>query len=312
MDLSSLERFRAIVRHGSMTAAAQALGCTQPTLSAMVRRLEEHYGSTLLLRTSRGVQPTATGQALTAHIDALLAHVDRIEQHVVGLEHGDVGRFVVGCNDSLGAYFLPVFLPRFAEAFPRVDIELWTGPSADVRQAVIDRTVQFGLVVNPPPHPDLVMVQLFRDAVDLMAARAADDEDEAHARIEDGPLLMVERMPQAKAYRAWFDQVGLRPTRWMTCGELELVKAIVAGGFGIGILPRRVASYGGSGLVRLWTGVPAMPDRIELLYRADLHRTRAAMHLKDALVRYGKGLDADYDAGSSPDSAAARLRRPPR
>lgn len=297
MDLASLERFREIVRQGSLTAAAQAIGCTQPTLSAMVRRLEEHYGSTLLLRTSRGVQPTATGRALTTHVDALLAHVERIEQHVVGLESGDVGRFVVGCNDSLGAYFLPAFLPRFAADFPRIEIELWNGPSADTRQAVIDRTVNFGLAVNPAPHPDLVMVPLFRDAVDLVSPRAAADEAEAFARIEQGPLLVVDRMPQATAYRDWFDEVGLRPGRWMSCGELELAKAIVAGGYGLGILPRRVAAYGGSGLVRLWRGLPSMPDRIELLYRGDLHRTRAAMHLKDALVTYGKGLDADYDAG---------------
>lgn len=293
MDLESLQRFREIVRQGSLTAAAQAIGCTQPTLSAMVRRLEGHYGSTLLLRTSRGVQPTATGAALTAHVDALLAHVDRIEQHLVGLEHGDVGRFVLGCNDSLGAYFLPSFLPRFAAVFPGIEIELWTAPSADVRQAVVDRTVHFGLAVNPVPHPDLVMVPLFGDAVDLVAPDAAADEAEARARIEQGPVLMVDRMPQAHAYRAWFDEVGLTVERWMTCGELELVKAIVAGGYGIGILPRRVAAYGGSPLVRLWPGLPSMPDRIELLYRADLHRTRAAMHLKDALAAHGKALDAD-------------------
>lgn len=297
MDLSSLERFRAIVRHGSLTAAAQALGCTQPTLSAMVRRLETHYGSTLLLRTSRGVRPTATGAALTAHVDALMAHVDRIEQHLIGLEHEDVGRFTVGCNDSLGAYFLPAFLPRFTAAFPRIEIELWSAPSADVRQAVIDRTVHFGLSVNPAPHPDLVMVPLFRDAVDLVAPEAAQSEAEAHARIERGPMLMVDRMPQAHTYRAWFEEAGLKVPRWMICGELELVKAIVAGGHGVGILPRRVAAYGGSPLVRLWRGLPSMPDRIELLYRADLHRTRAAMHLKDALANHGKAMDADYDEG---------------
>lgn len=295
VDLESLERFRAIVRHGSLTAAAQALGCTQPTLSAMVKRLEAHYRSTLLLRASRGVQPTATGLALVAHVDALLAHVDRIEQHIVGLEHGDVGRFVVGCNDSLGAYFLPPFLPRFAAAHPGVEIELWNGSSSDVRQAVIDRAVHFGLAVNPTPHPDLVMVPLFRDAVDLMAPAPAADEADARARVERGPVLMVDRMPQAHTYRAWFEEAGLDVRRWMICGELELVKAIVAGGHGIGILPRRVAGYGGATLVRLWPGLPSMPDRIELLYRIDLHRTRAAMGLKDALVAHGRAMDADHD-----------------
>lgn len=296
MDLVSLRRFRTIVQHGSLTAAARALGCTQPTLSTAVRRLEEHYGSKLLLRTSRGIEVTVTGAALAEHADALFARLDAIANHIAGLEGGEVGRFVLGCLDSLGSYFLPGFLPGFAAEAPGIEVVLWNGPSVAVRQAVIDREVHFGLAVNPSPHPDLVMVQLFRDAVDLVSTAPAADADAACQRLAEGPIFLVERMPQARSYLQWFEQQGIEPARIVRCGELEMVKSIVAGGYGVGILPRRVAQYGRSDLQRLCPELPFMPDRIELLYRADMHRTRAAMRLKDALVKHGKALDGTYDA----------------
>lgn len=295
MDLVSLDRFRLIAETGSLTGAARALGCTQPTLSAMVQRLEEHYGTTLLLRTSRGVEPTATGLVLLQESAAVLDRFAAIEQIIAGLEDGEVGHFVVGCLDSLGAYFLPSFLPGFAADAPRIAISLWNGPSADVRRRVIERDVHFGLAVNPEPHPDLVMVDLFRDAVDLMTPSPAGSPDEARARLTRGPIVYAERLPQAQAYMDYFAAEDIRPSRWLSCGELELVKSLVAGGHGVGILPRRVAQYGERGLKRLHRSLPSMPDRIVLLYRGDIHRTRAAMRLKDALVAHGRAMDADYD-----------------
>lgn len=295
MDLLSIQRFQAIAAHGSLTAAARALRCTQPTLSAAVRRLEEHYGTTLLLRTSRGIELTATGQVLLDHTDRVFRTLNDIEQRIAGLEDGEVGQFTVGCLDSLGAYFLPSFLPGFMREAPGVDVTLWNGPSAQVRQRVIDRALHFGLVVNPATHPDLVMVPLFRDAVDLMVGAEAETVGAARARIAQGPIMLVERLPQARSYLEWFDSQGITPSKVLACGELELVKSLTVGGLGIGVLPRRVAQYGSSGLVRLHPALPFMPDRIHLLYRADLHRTRAAMRLKDALVAHGRAMDATYD-----------------
>ncbi len=56
MDTEWLRVFRVITEHTSLSAAARSLGCSQPTLSATVQRLEAHFETTLLLRTSRGVE----------------------------------------------------------------------------------------------------------------------------------------------------------------------------------------------------------------------------------------------------------------
>ena len=70
-------------------------------------------------------------------------------------------------------------------------------------------------------------------------------------------------------------------------------------GIGVAMLPRRVAGYGMPGkLQRLHPSLPFIPDTICLLYRVDMHRTRAANRLKDALVAHGRALDASYEASA--------------
>jgi DNA-binding transcriptional LysR family regulator len=69
------------------------------------------------------------------------------------------------------------------------------------------------------------------------------------------------------------------------------VKSFALAGLGVALLPRRVAAYGQTGkLRRLHASLPFFPDTIYLAFRADMHRTRAATRLKDALVAHGRRL----------------------
>lgn len=313
MDLNHLRYFQAVATSGSLTAAAKALHVSQPTLTVAMQNLEERLGTTLLLRDRSGVRLTATGEELLKHAAEVFALVERAEQQIKGLEKDDVGDFVLGCHESLGAYFLPQFMAPFLRSYPLIELSLWNGTSAAVHRAVVERNVHFGLVVNPHPHPDLVIVELFHDAVDLFVASHApppsvvaplseririleenDNEELAAAklRIRRGPLVMAGRLSQSRDLVDRIAAAGLMPTRTLSCGDLELVKSLVLAGIGVGLLPRRVAAYGHEGrLRRLHPSFPSFPDVIALIYRADMHKTKAAMRVKDALVSSGRSLD---------------------
>lgn len=311
MDLAHLRYFRAIAERGSLSAAARTLGVSQPTLTVAVKHLEEQLGTTLLHRSREGVKLTRTGEELLDHATQVFTLLDRARERIVGLEGEDVGRFVIGCHESLGAYFLPTFMRGFLDAAPRIELSLWNGTSAAVRDAVIARQVDFGLVVNPRPHPELVMVELFRDAMDIFvaAAGAPRDREGARARLRAGPLVFAGRVDQCQELIDHLAAEQLLPTRLLSCGDLELVKSIALQGVGVALLPRRVAAYEQEGrLVRLSPDLPHIPDVICLLYRADLHRTRAAMRLKDALAAHGKRL-AERDGETSLASAGESLYR---
>jgi DNA-binding transcriptional LysR family regulator len=296
IELQHLAWFRAIAAHGSLSAAARRLAVSQPTLTATVKTLEERLDTTLLRRGPRGVTLTESGQVLERAAEDVLHRLERLEAEIRGLETEDVGRFVIGCHESLGAYFLPELLGRLLEEAPRIDLRLWNAASAEVREAVVDGRVQFGLVVNPAPHPDLVMLDLFGDAVAAVvssAEPATPGLEAARARLARGPLIVAGRVAQTGALIDALGADGVLPERVIDCGDLELVKSLALGGVGVALLPRRVAGYGHAGALRLLhPELPEVPDRIQLLFRGDLHRTRAALRVKDAILARGRSLEA--------------------
>lgn len=295
MDLTHLRYFQTIAECGSMSAAARKLRVSQPTLTVAIQNLEERLETTLFLRNSRGVSLTSTGDVLMGCIDEMFQLVERTEQTILGLESDEVGQFTIGCHESLGAYFLPRFMRELIDEAPRIAVSIANAPSNEVRDRVVGRDVHFGLIVNPIPHPDLVLVDLFRDGVALMVSSEeppiATLED-ARARVKRGPLIYAGRVQQSQELITRIAGEAYLPERMLAVGDLELVKSLALAGLGVALLPRRVAAYNQPGrLVPLHPELPDVPDKIFLAYRGDLHRTKAALRLKDALVAYGKSLE---------------------
>jgi DNA-binding transcriptional LysR family regulator len=163
-----------------------------------------------------------------------------------------------------------------------------------VRDAVLSREVHYGLLVNPIAHPDLVLVKLFHDAMDLFVC-----VDEAPAtslaaaieRVRLGPLIYTGRVPQCQELIQRLSADDTPTARLLSCGDLELVKSLTLAGLGVGVIPRRVAGYGHPGrLRRLHAELPYIPDTIYLAWRSDLHRTTAALRVKESLVEYARSL----------------------
>jgi DNA-binding transcriptional LysR family regulator len=277
-----------------------------------MKTLEERLGTTLLLRERSGVRLTRTGEELLRHAVEIFALLERAEQQIKGIESDDAGKFVVGCHESLGAYFLPEMMAGFLRAYPKIELMLSNDTSANVHRAVLAREVDFGLVVNPFPHPDLVLVELFHDAMDLFVADDAPPPSRAvpfpatlppaadaaltmaRARLLAGPLIFAGRVDQCRDLLGRLAAESLLSDRQLSCGDLEIVKSLALAGIGVALLPRRVAAYGNEGrLRRLHPSLPFFPDTICLVYRADMHRTHAGMIVKDALVKHGKALEVN-------------------
>lgn len=294
MHLTHLRYVQAIARHKSLSAAARALGISQPTLTGAVKSLEEELRTTIVLRGRDGVRLTVAGEALVRHAGEILATVERMEQDIRGLEGDAHGRLVIGCHESLGAYFLPGFMRGFMAAHAGIELTLWNGTSPAVRDAVLARDVHYGLLVNPISHPNLVLVKLFHDAMDLFVCvdePPAATLPAAVERVRQGPLIYAGRVTQCQELIQRLGADDTPPARLLSCGDLELVKSLTLAGLGVGVIPRRVAGYGHPGrLRRLHAELPHIPDTIYLAWRSDLHRTAAALRVKESLVEYARSL----------------------
>jgi DNA-binding transcriptional LysR family regulator len=140
MNLRQLEYFVAIAERGSLTAAAEALHVSQPSLSQQVRALERELGGELIERLPRGVRLTAAGQELLGEARATLRHAQRARWQVRRALDLEVGRLDVAVTTSAALGILPVVLRDWQRRHPEIEVSLLEFP----HRRALDEAVRDG------------------------------------------------------------------------------------------------------------------------------------------------------------------------
>lgn len=118
----SLVAFDAVLRHGSMTAAASELGVTQSAVSHRLRRLEDFIGTPLLIRRHAGLVPTPAGAALGEGLGDVLASMTGLRETC--RRAAAPARLRVGVGAAMASHWLVRRLPEFSRRHPGIEIEL--------------------------------------------------------------------------------------------------------------------------------------------------------------------------------------------
>ena len=249
MTLIQLRAFLAAVRTGSFTAAARELGTTQPTMSELVRKLEEEVALPLFVRAGRRLALTAAGEELLPWARRTVdgaAGADHALRSLRGLE-GGVASFGVLRNAPF--YVLSDLALTFHAARPGVRIRLVGQNSVEVAEAVRAGDLEAGLVVLPVDATGLEVTPLFRDEV-LWVSRdpartAAPVTMEGAAR---APLVLYD------AHYGWADPTrrqladraqaaGVRLDPVVEVENVESALALVARGMGDTVASRAVTAH---------------------------------------------------------------------
>lgn len=119
-----IETFLAVANGGSLAAAAKALRLTPSAVSRSIARLEQRLGITLMRRTTRSLALTTEGQAYRERMSVLLADMASVEAGLGQEGQGPRGLLRINASPSIGAMGLLPILPRFAERYPAIVIDL--------------------------------------------------------------------------------------------------------------------------------------------------------------------------------------------
>jgi DNA-binding transcriptional LysR family regulator len=276
LDAAALAALIAVIDTGSFTAAAKVLRISQPAVSLAIKRLEDRLGTPLLVRTRKRIAPSRPGEVLAAGARVAFEALGNAVAQIANEHAEPSGRVVLGCHESLAAYSLPVFMARFLREYPKVELKLWNGRSQEVEHELTAGRVDLALIVNPRQHPDLVIVPVFEDSVELIHTFASKKGVDATAVITALPLIYVPELTQSQDILQHLQKRRIAPARMLPCSSLELVKSLVLDEVGVGILPRRVAEHGTR--KRLYSLSPPLPlyrDRVALVRRYDVSPTAA-------------------------------------
>jgi len=238
--LQALALFAAVIRHGTMTAAAEAVGISQPAISAQIRVLERHYNTRLLQREDRGSFPTPAGRLVADYATRVVTLVDELERAVAELENLSTGALVVGASTTVGEHLLPTYRGRFHLTHPGVRLSVKIGNSAEVTRMVVDRALDFAIVGQQPADPDLLVEPVLRDRI---VAFVAPGDPLLDATPIDPPALCGRQFvmrEMGSATRALAEtclsRASCGPGHVIELGSNEAVKRAVEAGLGIGLL----------------------------------------------------------------------------
>lgn len=170
MDLALMRYFNAVARHGSFSAAARAVGISQPGLTKAVRRLEQSLGCRLFRRLARGVALTQQGEALLRHVGLLDVQLQDAEAELRALERGAVGELSIGAGPSWLSRALPGIVADMAARNPGLSFRVVGGFNISLMDAL--RAGELDLVVSALPDRTprgLRAVPLTTDTISVVA-----------------------------------------------------------------------------------------------------------------------------------------------
>lgn len=116
--------FCAVVGTGNMSAAARELYISQPAVSMAIRQLEDRMGSPLLVRTAKGVYPTAEGKLLYTYLEQALGLIHAAEEKYFQMVNMEMGELKIGASDTVIANFLLPYLEKYHKLYPDINIKV--------------------------------------------------------------------------------------------------------------------------------------------------------------------------------------------
>jgi LysR family nitrogen assimilation transcriptional regulator len=175
MQLRHLRYFVKIVEAGSFSRAAATIHVAQPALSQQIAELEEQLGLSLLLRSARGVRPTAAGELLYREASTILRLMEKLPG-IVRSESGEIeGTVSVGMSSTLAATLAGPFIEACKTALPKVTLKFAVAASEAVKARVQAQTLDMALVFEDELVPTFARQPLFRQRLYLIGRERLPD-----------------------------------------------------------------------------------------------------------------------------------------
>ena len=149
MDVRLLEAFRAVVDHRSVTAAAGAMGVTQPAVSTQIAKLEEMVGFALFERSGGRLKPTSEGMLFYAEAMRVLGEFDRLQTTTVQIRGGQAGRLTIASHPWAAISLLPKLVSEFLSERTGVSVRLISRHSDVVSQLLPSESFDIGIAELP-------------------------------------------------------------------------------------------------------------------------------------------------------------------
>ena len=240
MQYRQLHYFISVVEAGSFSRAASIIHIAQPALSQQIAQLEEQFGVSLLLRSARGVRPTAAGEVLYREASSILKRLQQlpgIMRSGTGTAEGIVR---LGMSSTVITTAPVAFVEQCKASLPNVVVRMAVSDSPMIKRRVTAHELDLGLVLEDDLTPTFARIPLFKQRLFLIRHRAASKGKPVQlADIASLPLILppspnITRTALNRAFVA----SNLTPNVVMEADIVANIIAAVRAGVGSSVLPK--------------------------------------------------------------------------
>ena len=241
MDLRQLEILQAIAETGSFTACGRKLHVSQSAISRQILLLEEELGEPLFLRVGRQVRMTPAAESLVQLGQRVFLDVRETVGTITDRTRELRGTLRLSGGMTVCLYVFPPLLKHLRRVHPHLDVRLTVALAGRSVQEIRGGRVDAGLLTLPVEETDLVTVPALREELLLVTAPTHQlaKRRKVQARDLAGlPFVLFEvGSATRKVIDNFFAAQSIEPTIVMDTENVEIIKAMVKTGLGVGIVP---------------------------------------------------------------------------
>ena len=161
MTLQQLEYIIAVDKLRNFTKAADYCRVTQPTLSAMIQKLEEELGVKIFDRNQQPICPTVIGNIVIKQVHEVLLQANHIKEIIAEEKSSLGGSFKLGILPTIAPYLLPRFVPLLAKKYPHLDIRMAEMKTSEIKAALLSGDIDAGILADLDGLSDYSKESLF-------------------------------------------------------------------------------------------------------------------------------------------------------
>ncbi len=171
MNLKQAQYIKTIAECGSITAAAKRLFVSQPSLSQMLRQVEQEIGLPIFDRTTSPMRLTYAGEKYLHAAERILAANSELESQLKEIKQEHAGRLRLGISVTRAMQVMPLVLPIFTPMYPNVTLELTESGSATLEELLQNGSIDLALAALESTSTNLAYELIEKEDVGILAGR---------------------------------------------------------------------------------------------------------------------------------------------
>lgn len=149
MEIRVLKYFLAVAREQNISAAAQSLFLSQPTLSRQLKELEEELGKQLFIRGSRKITLTEEGLLLRKRAEEIVELLNKTEKELSNSDEQVSGEIYIGAGETDGLRLIAKAAKELQEQYPQITYRIISGDAVDITERLDKGLIDFALLLEP-------------------------------------------------------------------------------------------------------------------------------------------------------------------